>query len=238
MKNFSYMLGKAMRFVILLVGLISSMPLMADVYKCTDASGNKIYRAIPCAEGQKKVELNVKTGSATDLSAKENEQALTQQEQEAKEAQKKLEADQAKQKLNQLKQEAADETAKNQFLVKNNPQKYSAFAIPPYKYDELPPQVKPFQQRLPDVERMRRLAAEKVHATGQCGRVESVELSEKSNKNGLVYLIDCSTSKKFYISEAELSPGAPAKSAPETQNVQSTPSTPEAHAPQVQQNAQ
>jgi hypothetical protein len=237
MKIFSYKPGKAMRFVILLVGLMFSVPLMADVYKCTDASGNKIYRAIPCAEGQKKIELNVKTGSATDLSEKENQQALTQQEQEAKESQKKLEEEQAKQKLNQLKQESADETAKNQFLVKNNPQKYSAFAIPPYKYDELSPLVKPYQQRLPDVERMRRQSAEKVHATGQCGRVESVELSEKSTKSGLVFLVDCSTAKKFYISEAELTPAQPpaaTQNAPETQN---TPGN-ETQIPQAQQNAQ
>jgi hypothetical protein len=73
-----------MKFTLLLLGLLASMPLSAGVYKCTDASGKKIYRSVPCVEGQKKVELNVKTGGSTDLNAKENEQAQSQQEQEAK----------------------------------------------------------------------------------------------------------------------------------------------------------
>jgi Domain of unknown function (DUF4124) len=193
-----------MKFTLLFLGLLVSMPLSAGVYKCTDGSGKKIYRSVPCVEGQKKVELNVKTGGSTDLNAKENEQALSQQEQEAKTAQKKQEEEQAQQKLTQLKQNSTDESAKNQFLVKNNPQKYSAFAIPPYKYDDLTPLVKAYQNRLPDIERMRRQAAEKSVATGQCGRVESVELSDKSTADGLVILVDCSSAKKFYVSEQEL----------------------------------
>ena len=195
-----------MKFTLLILGSLFSMQLSAGVYKCTDASGKKIYRSVPCVEGQKKVELNVKTGSSTDLNQQESQQALSQQEQEAKDAQKKLEEEQAQQKLAQLKQSVLDESAKNQFLVKNNPQKYSAFAIPPYKYDDLSPLVKIYQSRLPDIERMRRQAAEKALATGQCGRVESVELSEKSTKDGLIILVDCSSAKKFYVSEQELVP--------------------------------
>lgn len=181
----------------------------AEVYKCIDASGNKIYKAMPCSDGQKKLELNVKAGSSTDLDAQESQKALSEQEKQAQDAQKKQEEDAARQKLEKFKQDSAAESAKNQFLVKNNPKSYSAFAIPPYDYDKLTPMVKQYQARLPDIERMRRESAEKVLATGQCGRVESAELSEKSNNNGLVFLIDCSSAKKFYISEAELTPSAP-----------------------------
>lgn len=193
-----------MKFTLLILGLLFSMQLSAGVYKCTDASGNKIYRSKPCAEGQRKVELNVKTGSATDLNEKESQQALSQQEQEAQEAQKKLEEQELLQKQAAFKQSAMDESAKNQFLIKNNPQKFSAFAIPPYKFDDLPPLVKIYQNRLPEIERMRRLAAERALATGQCGRVESVELNQKSTKNALVILVDCSSAKKFYVSEQEM----------------------------------
>lgn len=193
-----------MKFALLILGLLFSIPLSAGVYKCTDANGKKIYRAVPCAEGQSNLELNVKTGSSTDLIAKEQQQVVSQQEQEIKEAQKKQEEEEKLQKLAQLKQSALDETAKNQFLIKNNPDKFSAFAIPPYKYDDLTPFVKTFQYRLPDIERLRRQAAEKSLATGECGRVESVELSEKSTKDDLVILVDCSTAKKFYLSEKEL----------------------------------
>ncbi len=198
-----------MKYLVLLLGLFFSVQSSAGVYKCTDAKGNKIYRSNPCQEGQSNIQLNVKTGSATDLNAKEQEAQLTQQEQETKDAQQKLEEDQKLQKLTELKQNALDESAKNQFLIKNNPEKFSPFAIPPYKYDELTPFVKTFQPRLPEIERMRRQAAEKSLATGQCGRVESVELSEKSTKDGLVILVDCSTAKKFYLSEQELT-SAPA----------------------------
>jgi hypothetical protein len=151
----------------------------------------------------------VKTGGSTDLNEQENQQALTQQEQEAKEALKKQEEEQAVQKLAQLKQNALDESAKNQFLIKNNPQKFSAFAIPPYKFDDLPPLVKTYQSKLPEIEHMRRQAAEKSLATGQCGRVESVELSEKSTADGLIILVDCSSAKKFYVSEQELAASNP-----------------------------
>lgn len=193
-----------MKFTLLTLGLLFSMQLSAGVYKCTDANGKQIYRATPCAAGHRRVELNVKTGGATDLNQQENQQALSQQEQEAKETHKKLEEQEQTQKQSQLKQSALDESAKNQFLIKNNPQKFSAFAIPPYKFDDLTPLVKTYQNRLPDIERFRRQAAEKSLATGQCGRVESVELSEKSLKNALVILVDCSSAKKFYVSEQEL----------------------------------
>ena len=193
-----------MKFTLLFLGLLFSTYISAGVYKCTDANGNKIYKSVPCLEGQSKVELNVKTGSSTDLNAEEQQKALSQQEQEAKAALKKQEEEQSAQKLAQLKQSSMDESAKNQFLVKNNPNKFSAFAIPPYKYDDLPPLVKNYQSRLPDIERMRRKAAEKALATNLCGRVESVELSDKSAKDALVILVDCSTAKKFYVSEQEM----------------------------------
>ena len=193
-----------MKFTLLFLGLLFSTYISAGVYKCTDANGNKIYKSVPCLEGQSKVELNVKTGSSTDLNAEEQQKALSQQEQEAKAALKKQEEEQSAQKLAQLKQSSMDESAKNQFLVKNNPNKFSAFAIPPYKYDDLSPLVKNYQSRLPDIERMRRKAAEKALATNLCGRVESVELSDKSAKDALVILVDCSSAKKFYVSEQEM----------------------------------
>lgn len=193
-----------MKFTLLTLELLVSMPLSAGVYKCTDASGNKTYRSKPCAEGQNKVELNVKTGGSTDLNQQENQKALSQQEQEAKEAQKKLEEQDLLQKQSPLKQSALDENAKNQFLIRNNLQKYSALAAPPYKFDDLTPLVKIYQNRLPDAERFRRQATEKSLATGQCGRVESVELSDKSTKDALAILVDCSSAKKFYVSEQKL----------------------------------
>lgn len=181
------------------------MPLAAGVYKCIDANGNKTYRAAPCTDGQNKLELNVKTGGATDLNELEKQQTLSQKEQEAKDAQKKQEEQEQQQKLTLFKKSAQEESDKNQFLIKSNPKTYSAFAIPPYQYENLPPLVKAYQDRLPDIERMRRQAAERTLATGQCGRVESVELNQKSTASSLVILVDCSSAKKFYVTEQELS---------------------------------
>jgi hypothetical protein len=193
-----------MKFFVLSLGLAVSFQLSAGVYKCIDASGNKIYRSNPCTENQSKAELNLKTGDSKDLDAIEKQNALTEQEQAAKDAELAEQEQEKLRKQQEFKQNVLDESAKNQFLVKNNPQKFSAFAIPPYEQNNLPPLVKKHENRLVDIERMRRQAAEKTLATGECGRVESVELSQKSTQNALVILVDCSSSKKFYIAEQEL----------------------------------
>lgn len=193
-----------MRFFLLTLGMVVSAQLSAGVYKCVDASGNKIYRSQPCTGDQSKAELNLKTGSAKDLDAIEKQKALSEQEQAAKDAEKIQQEQELIKKKQNLRQSAIDESAKNQFLVKNNPKKFSAFAIPPYNPDDLPPLIKKFEDRLADIERFRRGAAEKTLATGECGRVESVELNQKSTHDSLVILVDCSSSKKFYIAEPEL----------------------------------
>lgn len=202
-----------MRFTLLTFGLLIAFQASAGVYKCIDPSGNKIYSASPCPDGQSRMELNVKSGSSKDLKALEQQEQLTKQEEENKAAQKKQEEDAAVKKQEEFKRSAVEESAKNQVLIKNNPQQYSAYAIPPYKPDALPTFVKPFENRLPEIERFRREAAEKALATGECGRVEAVELNQKSKEGALVILVDCSTAKKFYVTEQEL--GSPPAAAPE-----------------------
>ena len=66
--------------------------------------------------------------------------------------------------------------------LKNNPDKFSAYAIPPYTPGKLSALVKAHQSRLADIERLRRLAAAKALATDNCIRVESVELHSKSSQ--------------------------------------------------------
>jgi tyrosyl-tRNA synthetase len=193
-----------MKVTLLMLGLLMSLDLSAGVYKCIDAKGNKTYKSIPCEGNENKIELNVKTGSKTDLDAVENQQELTEKQREEKEAQEKLAAEEKQKQHDALVQSAKDESAKNQFHIKSNPNKFSPFAIPPYKPEDLPVYVKEYAGRLPDVERLRREAADKALATGECGRVESVELSDKSNKDSLVILVDCSSAKKYYIAEQEL----------------------------------
>lgn len=194
-----------MRFVLLiLVCLLSVNVATAGIYKCTDTAGNTKYLSKPCAEGDKNVEINLKTGATTDLNEKQSLEELKKKEEQAKAEKLKLEQQELKEKEERLLSDANKESATNQLLIKNNPEKYSAYAIPPYLPGQLPALVKTHQDRLPDIERMRRQASEKALKSGQCTRVESAELNIKSNKNALVFLIDCSSGKHFYYSEQEL----------------------------------
>jgi hypothetical protein len=193
-----------MRLILLILGSLFSACAYAGVYKCTDVDGTPAYRSKPCAAGQSNVEINIKTGSSTNLDDKRNQQALAQKEQQTTLEQQKLEQEKLLQKEAQLKQQAINESAKNQFLIKNNPEKFSAFAIPPYAPEQLPALVKNYPARLADIERLRRHAAEKALATGQCSRVEATELNIKSTREALVFLVDCSSAKHFYFTEQEL----------------------------------
>lgn len=193
-----------MKAMIVLFGSLCAFSAHAGVYKCTDETGKVVYKANACPSGQSNIKIDLKSGVSKNLTEEQKLEQLKQQEEQAKLTEQELEAKKQAEKIAQLKQEAKDESAKNQFLVKNNPLKYTAFAIPPYDPDNLPPLVGGFAERLPDIERMRRLAAEKALATNQCGRVESVELNIKSTREALVFLVDCSNAKKYYFSEQEL----------------------------------
>jgi hypothetical protein len=193
-----------MKFTLIILGIIFSVTATAGVYKCTDGSGKTVYRANPCTPGQGNIQINIKTGTTTNLSEEQKKLELKDKEQQAEREQEKLEQQKLEQKQAKLKQDAKDESAKTQFLIKSNPKTFSPFAIPPYSPDELPALVKNYPDRLPDIERLRRVAAEKALAGNQCGRVEYVELNIKSTIEALVFLVDCSSAKKFYFTEQEL----------------------------------
>lgn len=193
-----------MKFVIFLFGGMFSFAATAGVYKCTDAAGRVVYKANLCAEGQSNVKIDIKSGVARDLDREEKEQQLKEEQEQDKLTAQEQEEKKLAEKQAKLKQEAKDESAKNQFVIRNNPLKYSVFAIPPYNPEQLPPQVENFAARLPEIERFRRLAAEKALATDHCGRVEAVELNTQSTQDALVFLVDCSSGKKYYLTEQEI----------------------------------
>ncbi|MDZ4149459.1 DUF4124 domain-containing protein, partial [Methylicorpusculum sp.] len=151
----------------------------------------------PCANNQNAVEINFKTGAGIDKNTEQSQQAELQESKELEEIER-------QQKKQQLLIEAKIESETNQQLIKDNPDKYSAYAIPPYDPDNLSDVVKKFEARLNDVEKLRRLAAEKVLSTGQCTRVESSELNIKSTLEKLVILVDCSTGRGISLTEDEL----------------------------------
>ena len=193
-----------MRFTLLILGYLFSAHASAGIYKCTDANGNAEYRSSPCETGHNNVQINIKTGTSTNLDDKNNQQAKAQKEQQAALEKQKLEQEELLRKKANINREAVNESAKNQFLIKNNPDKFSAYAIPPYVPEKLTDLVNIHQDRLPEIERLRRQAAEKALASNQCIRVESVELNSKSTKDALMFLINCSSGKSFYFKEQEL----------------------------------
>jgi hypothetical protein len=193
-----------MKLITLLIGCMFFLTATAGVYKCTDDTGKVIYKSHACSAGQNNEQIDLKTGITKDSDQEKKQQLLKNQEEQAKLAAQEQEEQRLAEKQAKLKQEAKDESAKNQFLIRNNPLKYSVFAIPPYDPEQPSGLVKNFAQRLPDIERFRRFAAEKALATNQCGRVEAVELDNKSKQDALVFLVDCSTAKKYYLTEQEL----------------------------------
>jgi hypothetical protein len=193
-----------MRFTLLILGSLFSVYASAGIYKCTDGHDNTEYRSSPCETGFSNVEINLKAGTSTNLDDKNNQQTLAQKEQQAALEKQKLEQEQLLKKQAKTNREAINESAKNQFLIKSNPDRFSAYAIPPYVPEKLPDLVKTHQARLPEIERLRRQGAEKALASNQCIRVESVELNSKSTKDALMFLINCSSGKSFYFKEQEL----------------------------------
>lgn len=188
-----------MRITLLILGSLFSVCAFAEIYKCTGVNDKIDYQSKPCDSEHKAAQINIKTGGSSELDQEIQKQALAK-----KELDEKLEKEQILKKQSRLKQDAMSESAKNQFLIKNNPDKFSAFSIPPYAPDQLPDLVKNYQYKLPDIERLRRHAAEKALASGLCTRVEASELHSKSTKKTLVFLVSCSSGKSFYFNEQEL----------------------------------
>ncbi|WP_305909745.1 DUF4124 domain-containing protein [Methylomarinum sp. Ch1-1] len=189
-----------MKKTILMIAALFSGGSFAGVYKCTDASGNTSYQSKPCADRNKSFEMDIKSGAAVDLGRQQR-----QKQQEAEEQQRLQQ--QERQRLLQIERRnkaAVAESEINQAMIKSNPAQYSPFAIPAYKPEKLPALVKQFAERLPDIEKFRRLAAQKALASGQCQRVEADELDLKSRKSKLVFVIDCSSGKRLYFNEMEL----------------------------------
>jgi hypothetical protein len=199
-------LGGKMRFTLIILGcLVSSYVCAAEnIYKCIDASGKKEYQSSPCGEGLTKSTINIKTGSSINLDEEKKQQELKQKEEQAKIDEQKLTKQQQLEKQAGIDKVAIAESENNQSLIKSNPKKYSADAIHPYAPDKLSELVKNYRDRLADIERLRRVAAEKALASGQCERVEAAELDAKSTKIMLTFLVNCSSAKSFYFTEQDL----------------------------------
>lgn len=176
----------------------------AGVYKCTDAAGQTHYQSSPCTEEAQAVQINTKTGSKVDLNALENQKLQAAEQKKQEEAAQQAEEQARLDAIAQRKKSVHAQHELTQAMIKQNPMQFSAYAIPPYEPDDLPKLVKSFEERLPDIEKFRRLAAQKALASGQCQRVEADELSPKSTKELLIVMINCSSGQTFYYDESQL----------------------------------
>ncbi len=185
-------------FLILLLCMTASAN--AEIYKCTDATGATSYQQKPCLNNDSSYAIDVKTGTHIAITEKKDQrlQQELERQRHAIEEQKKRQLEQ------QWDEGAKAEQVITQAMIQNNPKKFSIYAIPPYRIKQLPPVAQQFKHRLPEIEKFRRLAAQKALATNQCTRVESDQLSPRSKKTELVVLVDCSSGKSFYFKESEL----------------------------------
>ena len=189
---------------ILLLALCLSFNSWAGVYKCTDADGRTDYQSSPCTDHHKAVQINTKTGGNVDLNEQEAAQAQATEAQKQQQMQQQAEEQARMEAIAQRKQLSRTQSELTQALIKKHPMQFSAFAIPPYDPEKLSKLVNQFEERLPDIEKFRRLAAQKALATGQCQRVEADELNAKSTKEQLVFLINCSSGASYYFNESDL----------------------------------
>lgn len=185
-----------MKFVVMLSTLFFTGPLYAGVYKCTDALGKTTYQSQPCQAEKESAEIDLKTGTLITHEAEKRQRALElKKEREQMELQRRRE---------QLIEATREQSEINQELIKNNPTRFTAYAIPPYTERDHPDFIDFFNWRMPDIERYRRKAAERVLQQGLCARVEASELNMRSQSDNLVFLVDCSSGKSFFFDERQL----------------------------------
>lgn len=194
-----------MRVLLIVLGCLLLSPSYAakEVNKCISAAGKKEYTTKACNEGYSSSKLNINTGSSTDEEEEKKQVDLRKQKELAKIEEEKKAKQEEQERQEAVNKEAIVESEKNKVMIKENPKLFSPFAIPPYEPNKLSDLVKKYQNRLAEIERMRRTAAEKALATGECERVESAELDAKSTKVLLTFLVNCSSGKSFFYTEAD-----------------------------------
>ena len=194
-----------MKLIVLICGFLLTGFVQAGIYKCVNSEGKKSYQNSPCQSNSNAAELNLATGGSVAIDEKKQKELLLKQRQ----AEEQARLEEEKHKLQQLKQQriaaTEAENKKNLEIIKNNPGKFTAFAIPPYTLEDHPPLVDDFIERLPEIQKFRRLAAKKALFSGKCDRVEASELNLKSTKKSLIFLVECSNTQRMYFNESELS---------------------------------
>jgi hypothetical protein len=194
-----------MKVTLVLLSILFSSYSQAGIYKCTDSDGKKSYQKSPCENISNAAEFNVTTGGSIAVPDIRKQEIVLEKQKEQEQAKieeiKKQEQDVKQQRIDTT----LEENKKNLEIIKANPKKFSAFAIPPYTLEDHPPLFDDFIERLPEIQRYRRWAAKKALFSGQCDRVEASSVNFKSTQKNLVFLVECSNTERFYYNETDLS---------------------------------
>jgi hypothetical protein len=193
-----------MKLLILWLGVFYTSMASAAFYKCTDDVGTVSYQKTQCQNLKNAAQMNMTTGGYKYLAEEQKKivdkhQATLTAEQRREE--KQLRKQQKRQRLLDLSDEQAQ---KNQYYLRNNKASFSPYAIPPYQGKKYADIVANFLPRLHEIERYRKIAAISVLDSGQCQRVEVVELVPTSRIENLKFTVDCRNGKRIKFTERDL----------------------------------
>lgn len=87
--------------------------------------------------------------------------------------------------------------------------KIPADVLSPYTKAGYPKAFRMFGKRMPEIEKLRRKAAEQVVDSGKCDKIELIEISQdRSSPKNVVFFTDCQNGQRIYRTEAEVKQAA------------------------------
>lgn len=87
---------------------------------------------------------------------------------------------------------------------KNYNARIRPYAIDTYSQAQYPKLYSQFRHKLPEIEKLRRMAAEQVVDQNKCDYIENVQLTMDSKSNKLRFFIDCEDGNRIYLTEADI----------------------------------
>ena len=91
--------------------------------------------------------------------------------------------------------------------TQSTPPKIDEYVLTPYTRASWPKTFDKYGDRMPQLERFRRLAAEAAARNSECDKVIASEISDQGTYSSMQFFVDCENMKRFRFSESELTAG-------------------------------